>query len=56
MWDYQVHKVGNLGYVQSPGSHLPLDRGTWEILPNIGLSNIDVDRPSLNWHFGLPEI
>jgi hypothetical protein len=30
--------------------------GIWEILPNIGLSDINVNRPSLNWHFGSPEI
>jgi hypothetical protein len=47
--------VRNLGYGHSPGSHLPPYIGTRKILPFIGLSDDDVNRSSLNWHFGPPE-
>jgi hypothetical protein len=50
------HIVGNLGYVQSPGSYLAPDSQGLGDIANIGLSDVDVNRQSLNWHFGLPEI
>jgi hypothetical protein len=42
--------------VQSPGSYLAPDSQGLGDIANIGLSDVDVNRQSLNWHFGLPEI